>query len=347
MRTRTNLKSIRNKSIFSVNTILKIMTLFIITIVTISCDSDEPEPTNTEPDGVALEQRFKDNRANAKQTFTMDAVNGGTITGTQGTKVTFPANAFGLNGSPVTGNVDVELIEIYDRASMLLNNMPTSGIKPTGEEAALKSAGEFFINAKQNGSDLDLLLMAEVSSKGVGQGFPETMNIFRAGDNETDLDLWQEADEDGDNITDVGGMGERENPDAPNGWEFFYLFDISDFGWTNLDRWFNYTGALTQIYIDVPDIFNGTNCEVYLIYDGEPTALARMDIYDAQTGMFTEHYGQIPVGQEIHVILVAEINGVLHSTIQGTTVVDGHIEVMTSPQPTTQAALNTAINALP
>ncbi|MEE9350236.1 MAG: hypothetical protein V3U80_09330 [Flavobacteriaceae bacterium] len=328
-----------------VNVSKTVLTLLLVAIFGLtSCKSDENDQEGQDPDGAALGQMFQDNRTNNTQTFMIDASTGGTVTGSQGTQVTFPANSIGLNGVAVTGNVDIELVEVYDRASMLLNNMPTSGKKPNGDEEALKSAGEYFINATQNGTDLDLLAPAQVQSRGVGSNVPEAMNIFRAGDNVEDLDLWEEADEDGDGITDVGGMGERE---TANGFEFFYLFDISSFGWANLDRWYNYTGALTDISIDVPDVFHGTNCEVYLTYDGEPTALARMDIYDAQTGLFTEHYGRIPVGQEVHIILVAEIGGVLHSTIQGTTIVDNHVETMAYPQATTQAALTTAINGLP
>jgi len=328
-----------------VNVSKSILALFVFAILGLtSCASDENDEGAQDPDGAALGQLFKDNRAENKQTFTLDATTGGTITGSQGTQVTFQPNAIGLNGTPVTGNVKIELVEVYDRASMLLNNMPTSGKKPNGDEEALKSAGEYFINAKQGNANLELLSPAQVKSKGVGQNAPDTMNIFRAGEDLDDLDLWEEADENEDEITDVGEVGERE---TANGWEFFYLFDISSFGWTNLDRWYSYTGTLTDISIDVPDVFHGTNCEVYLTYDGEPTALARMDVYDTPSGMFTEHYGRIPVGQNVHIILVAEIGGVLHSTIQGTTIIDNHIEVMAYPQATTQTALTAAMNALP
>jgi len=127
----------------------------------------------------------------------------------------------------------------------------------------------------------------------------------------------------------------------------YSVFDTSSFGWTNLDRWYNFTGDKTQLYVDVPDGFDGDNCEVYLSYDGEPTALARMDIYNSTSALFTEHYGKIPVGQQVHIILIAEINGQLHYTIQGTTIVENHTEVMADPQPTTQAQLESIINALP
>jgi len=305
----------------------------------------KPEENEPKADGAALAELFDSNRIDAMQTFTIDMEGGAVVTGSQGTQVTFPANSVGLNGVPVSGNIEVELIEIYDRASMLMQNMPTSGVKPNGDQEALKSAGEFFLNATQNGNQLEILTPVNIKSRGVVPGAWEPMQVFRAGDDANDTDLWREADENEDGATDNAEGGEGPGPNGS--FVLFSVFDTSAFGWTNLDRWYNYAGQLTDIYIDTPDDFDGDNCEVFLTYDGEATALARMDIYDSGLGMFTEHYGRIPVGQAVHIILIAEIDDVLHYTIQGTTVVDDHIEVMANPQPTTQTALEAMINALP
>ncbi len=324
---------------------VKLLILLVTSMTFLSCKEEEPVATIQAPDGKALEQRFVDNRVDDVQIFTIDAAQGGTVIGEKGTQIIIPANSIGLNGSPVTGNIDIELIELYGRAGMLLSNMPTSGVRSNGDEEALKSAGEFFINATQNGNQLEMLgtLQGESRTLDVGFGDVETMQIFKAGDNLDDTNVWDEVEVEGAN--DFARVGERKNADGT--YSAIYLFDVSSFGWTNLDRWYSFTGQLTDVFINVPDEFNGTNCEVYLTYDGEPTALARMDIYDTQTEMFTEHYGRIPVGQNVHIILVAEINGQLHYTIQGTTIVDGHTEVMASPQPTTEAALITLIDDLP
>ena len=64
-----------------------------------------------------------------------------------------------------------------------------------------------------------------------------------------------------------------------------------------------------------------------------------MDIYDETAEMFTEHYGSLPIGQQIHIIMVAEIDGQLHYAINAATVVNNHIEVITSLSPTTQNEL--------
>ncbi|PCI34082.1 MAG: hypothetical protein COB60_06670 [Flavobacteriaceae bacterium] len=327
-----------------------ILGLILVAVVLTSClkNDDDIQPI-PQADGEALLERFLKNRTDDLETFDLDATTGGVITGNQGTQVYFPPNSFGLNGNPVTGTVTVELLEIYTKADMLLKNKSTLGKRANGDKEILKSAGEFFINGKQGAVQLELLGMATVNSKGIDLAdLDANMNIFRAGGQDNDCDGiegdcdWEEADEDGDGKVDNANIA-----DGANGEVVSYTFSFGSFGWTNLDRWYSYTGPKTMIYVDVPEGFDADNCAVYLSYDGEPTALARMDTYDNNLDLFTEHYGQIPIGQEIHIIVVAEIDGILHYSIQGNTVVDEHIEVITNLTPTTQAALEALINGLP
>jgi len=343
-----NFTNLNNSKV--VNRIFKNVLGIMVLASLASCIDDNNEVAQSQPDGEALAARFLDNRVDALQEFTLDAASGGVITGTQGTQVTFQPNSFGINGSPVTGNVTVELIEIYDKASMLLKNKSTLGMRDNGDKEALKSAGEFFINAKQGSNELELLAMANVNSRPVDfADLDGGMQIFRGGPDEDcdgiddDCD-WVEADEDGNGEQDDAQIRDAQGADGAFA---TYNYDIGDFGWTNLDRWYNYAGAKTEIFIDVPNEFNQDNCAVYLSYDGEPTALARMDVYNTELEMFTEHYGLIPVGLEVHIIMVAEIDGQLNYAIQGTTIVDDHIEVISSLSPITQAALETLINDLP
>jgi hypothetical protein len=327
-----------------------LMVLTITTLINCTPDDGVYEPFEPQIDGEALAQRFIDNRTNAVQEFTIDAATGGVITGTQGTQVTFQPNSFKLNGNLVTGSVEIQLIEVYDKSSMVLLDKSTLGLRGNGDKEALKSAGEFFVNAQQGGQNLDLAEMAQVMSKPINPAeMDPAMKIFRGGPDQDcdgiddDCD-WVEADFDGN--------GEQDDPqirDAQGaaGAMVSYSYDIGDFGWTNLDRWYSFAGAKTEIFIDVPEGFDGDNCAVYLSYDGESNALASMDVWSETEEMFTEHYGLIPVGLEVHIIMVAEIDGQLHYAIQGTTIVDNHVEVISSLSPTTQATLESLINGLP
>jgi len=344
-----NFTNLNNSKV--VSRILKNVVGLSILVLFASCIKDNDEVVEPQPDGEALATRFEDNRADAVQEFILDAEDGGVITGTQGTQVTFPPNSFGLNGTPVTGNVTVKLIEIYDKASMLLKNKSTLGKRANGDKEALKSAGEFYIDAEQGANDLELLEMASVQSRPVDfADLDGGMQIFRGGDDDCDGDGidndcdWVEADEDGNGEDDDAQIRDGQGADG----EFAtYNYDIGDFGWTNLDRWYSFAGPKTEIFIDVPAEFNQDNCAVYLSYDGEPTALARMDTWNTTLEMFTEHYGLIPVGLEVHIIMVAEIDGQLNYAIQGTTIVEDHVEVIPSLSPITQPALEALINDLP
>jgi hypothetical protein len=309
--------------------------------VTVTACKKKPAE-DPKPDGQALKERFLQNRQDMLQTFTIDASAGGTITGSQGSEIYIPAGALGLNGTPVSGNVEIQLIEIYSRGHMLLDNMPTNGKNANGEIEMLKTAGEFYLNAVQNGNNLEILTFVQFRSKPVDPNdVDNNMQLFRPECNDP---------------ADVGCEGAWEEDPNPAGHGIrvganqmaqpIYIVDLAQFGWTNLDRWYNYNGPQTTLHIDVPDGFDDTNCEVFLSYDGED-GLARMDVYDDQTGMFTEHYGKLPVGQQVHIILIADIDGEIHYTIQGTTITQNHVETMAYPQPTTEADLLAVIDNLP
>ena len=339
-----NITNLKNSKV--VSRIFKNVVALSILAVFASCDEkNEEDNFGSQIDGEALTNRFENNRADAIEEFTIDAAAGGMVSGSQGTQVTFPPNAFGINGVPVTGNVTVQLLEIYDKGSMVLKDKSTLGMRTNGDKEALKSAGEFFIDAQQGGNELELLEMANVNSRPVDfSDLDGGIQVFRAGDDLNDDDDWVEADENNDGINDDVKVRDGQGADG----EFAtYTYDIGTFGWTNLDRWYSYAGAKTDIFIDVPEGFDADNCAVYLSYDGEPTALASMDVYNTTLEMFTEHYGLIPVGLEVHIIMVAEIDGQLNYAIQGTTVVDDHVEVIASLTPISQPALEALINGLP
>ncbi|HXC05683.1 MAG TPA: hypothetical protein VNZ86_13065, partial [Bacteroidia bacterium] len=76
------------------------------------------------------------------QSYSVDAVNGGFFTTSQGTKVIIPPNAFQTqSGQSLNGSLRIQFKDLYKKSDMLFSDMPTT--MNTG--APLKSAGEFFI----------------------------------------------------------------------------------------------------------------------------------------------------------------------------------------------------------
>lgn len=222
---------------------------------------------------------------------------------------------------------------------MLTTNKPTMGVMPNGDKALLISGGEFYIEATQNGTPLDI-------SCDIQLGIPGDLT----GGIDNDMILWTGTiDEDGNLAWEED---KREDANGENGIFFegnlYYAF-VGDFGWTNVDRFYNDPREKTTILVDAPEGYDNTNCAIYLSYDGEDSGLANLDTYDSNTGLFSEHYGQIPIGLECHVIFVTEENGNYKYAIKGVTISENETITFTEDETSvvTETQLINIINNLP
>jgi hypothetical protein len=252
-----------------------------------------------------------------------------------GTTLTMPANNLvDARGRIVRGIVDVEFIEVFERGDMVVLDKGTSGFNSaTGAVDALTSGGEFYVSISQGGVELTLIapLVVTVPSTVLDDDMGKFVEMDGTGD---DL-LWEERlDED----VEVKREGEGGGS---------YSFNIlpGEWGWTNIDKFYNDPCPKTPIYVEVPAGHDNTNTEVYLSYDGDPGRLANFDMWDGTR--FTEHYGQICIGIPVHFIAVTNVGGGLEYDIHPATITSGHVEVFTSFTPISETALVALINGLP
>ncbi len=270
------------------------------------------------------------------QNFQFNAEDGGvTFTSQNGVSIFINGSCLTLNGDPVTGNVDLEYVELFEKGNMLTTDKPTMGITPSGDKALLISGGEFFINATQNGQDLDINCSVQLGVPAALTGGPDNDMTLWTGEIDADGDLaWREADD----ATGQGGVF------AEGG--VYYAF-LQDFGWSNVDRFYNDPRPKTTILIDVPEGYDFLNSNVFLSYDGEDTGLAAMDTYE--NGLFSEHYGQIPIGLECHVIFVTEDDGNWRYAIKAVTIAANDVITISQGETAvaTEAQLTQIINDLP
>ena len=296
------------------------------------------------------------------QVFSISSSDWNYIEGEQGSTLFFWPNSFSTpGGTVVTGDVQIELIEIFDKGSMLVTDMPSIGQRPSGEMAQLISGGEHYVGATKDGGTLTMNSTFQLTAPAENTGEVDwDMGLFRAEVSEgvpaerDDQAVWIEEGvgmEDDGATEDGEGFGiDRGEGGGGDGADTMYWMLSDEFGWTNIDRWYSDPRPKTTINVAVPDGWDDTNSAVYLSYDGEATALARMDTYDDDTELFSEHYGLIPIGLEIHVIFVTESEGDWSYTIQSTTIVDGHLTTFASANDlieTDTDGLVDAINALP
>lgn len=279
---------------------------------------------------------------NVKQQFTFDAsLSTVTLTSAKGVQITISPGCLSKNGNPVTGNVAIEYVELFNRGNMLTTNKPTMGLMPNGDRGLLISGGEFYINATQDGVQLEM-------SCGIQLMVPS--NLTGGADNA--MSLWfGENDEDGnlvwDEVNNENPQGQQEAGVGADGGNYYCYFN--HFGWTNVDRFYNDPRPKTTIYVDVPEGYDDTNCAVYLAYVGETNALALLDTYNEDTELFSEHYGLIPIGLECYVIFVSENDGEWTYAIKAVTIVEGQIITIADADldSITEAELIALIDALP
>ena len=334
---KTNTKRIVSKNLLS------LFALFTMTaILTTSCEPKEDNDCDNcnEP---PTAQQFNNIRTialeNLTQTFGFNTADGYiNLTSEQGVQININANCLTYNGNAITGDVSLEYIELFEKGNMLTTNKPTMGILPNGDKALLVSGGEFFLEATQNGNILDTNCGIQlVIPAGLTGGADQDMSLWNGEiDNEGNL-AWDEVDD--------------ENGEGPipfvEGNNYYPVFE--GFGWANVDRFYSDPRPKTTIQAQAPEGYDNENSSIYLSYDGEAPALAQLDTYDNVLNIFSEHYGQIPIGLECHVIFVTETDGIWRYAIKPTTIVANDIITFNLGETIvgTEASLIALLNDLP
>tara|TARA_R110002049_G_scaffold65035_1_gene170889 strand:+ start:2155 stop:3144 length:990 start_codon:yes stop_codon:yes gene_type:complete len=320
-------------------------TLVLSALIFTSCNKSEGIDNDCDGDcNPATAEEFNNIRdaalENLTQTFQFDAADGSiTLTSDKGVNIYLNTNCLTLNGNAVTGTIDLEFVELFEKGNMLTTNKPTMGTLPNGDKALLLTGGEFFVEATKDGVALDtncgfqMLIPADLTG-----GVDNDMIMWNGVIDEDGNLAWEEEKRDG--AQGEGGVfGEGNN---------YYGF-FQSFGWSNVDRFYSDPRPKTTILAAVPEGYDNTNSSVYLSYDGEETGLAQLDTYDAGTGLFSEHYGQIPIGLECHVIFATEDNDNWKYAIKAVTIVENGVITFTEGETSiaTEAQLTTIINGLP
>jgi hypothetical protein len=282
-----------------------LLLLGVICMTSCSNNDDVSQPiVKLPPSGQAFQNLRAVALQNQTQSFTATA-GAGTIslTSAKGVTITLNGNALTKNGNPVTGSIDIKFVELFDKGSMLATNKPTMGVMPNGDKGLLISGGEFYINATQGGVQLVSTAPMQLNVPVNLSGDPIDNNMILWAGDTTDEDNLAWKRDGGTPV--VGGQG------GAVGFTFnSYTATFGNFGWTNIDRFYNDPRPKTQILASVPAGYNNTNSSIYLSVDGEgQNQLAKFDTYNPTTLQFSEHYGQIPIGLVCHLIFASTENG--------------------------------------
>jgi hypothetical protein len=314
------------------------------TLTLVSCSNDDNNNSQipaTATEFASIRQTALDNLT---QSFQFNAEEGLHIfTTAKGVQFKIDGSCLTLGGNPVTGQVDIKYVEIFDGGDMITTDKTTMGQLPNGDMAMLVSGGEFYINATKNGQQLDITCpMQLIIPATLTGGLDPQMTLWTGTKDDEGNTDWEEQDQNPAG-TQGGVFGEGQGANAA------YFAFLNDFGWTNVDRFYSDPNPKTMILAGAPTGYNFQNSAIYLHYDGLGSSLAKLDTYNSTTSLFSEHYGQIPIGMAVHIIFVTEDNGQFRYAIKAVTITADAVYNFTLPETTvgSQAQLTAAINALP
>lgn len=296
-----------------------------------SCEkkNDPPAPS---PNSQSINQFFSENKKQG-EFFTVDATTTTTVTGAQGTEITIPANSFvTANGTLVTGNVTIELIEIFDKSDMILSNRPT-----VSNGQILVSAGEIYINATQNGNDLEIGDNKLITIETPADTIDYSMTLFTGADSSGQFNWTPVVVNDTTNPiqqdTGTSSPWFYCNPTFP----YNYIYGINQLGWINCDYFWYDSNPSTTVTVNFTNHIS-EEIAVYLVFKNINSA---MRVYN-WSGNFSQ--GNIPAGSQITVVAVSLKDGKMYLSKQDITVTTNHIVSLTFSE-VSQAQLESELNS--
>lgn len=329
--------AIKNKNGVS-KTLQSILAALLLTTVFFSCDTtDDVDPIII---GEVLSyndiQGFFEANGVQDQNFTVDAATGGSVTGEEGTIVTFPANAFvDESNNPVTGMVDIAIKEIFKPSQMILSNKPTNAINFSNENTFLLSEGETEVEISQNGNPLVLAsgVSYQISVPSAG-GLDNDMLPFAGTTSDAEGIVWTPTADVG---IQGGGMQYVTSPAS-------YIYDAFDTGWSNCDKFYGYPGAQTTNYINLSNSPNATETVIFLVFE-ENNLPAVVKFTTPYANGIQSYVDMLPEGLAVTYIAITLENNQQYLAVDNVTITDEEELTLSFEAKSTQEILD-ALTAL-
>lgn len=296
-------------------TIIKNSALTLLGILAlVSCETkikkDEITPNSSDYKN-AVERFFGENAVDSQQ-FVVNTNTSTTIVGDEGTIITIPAYAFeDANGNPITGNVTVNIKEIFDKSDMIF-----SGVTTQSNGQILISGGELFISAYSNGQAVFLNDSSTINVQvDIDGSVDPNMDLF-VGNTDTSGNVnW--------NPVDTSNFSAR--PDSSNQMNWYYTFNSNTLGWLNCDYFYSLPNTTLSVVLPSIDDLGGKNVKktgCFVIYKNINSVTRLYDQFNCQATNcpVASFSGNSGLNEPVIIFTVADIGGKLYYNKQETTI---------------------------
>lgn len=269
----------------------------------------------------------------AEQQFSFNGAAGGDFVTASGIQFHVPYFTFrDGDGDTVTGTVNVTLTEILTPADMIRMNKPT-----TSDNNVLVTGGQFKINFTVNDNPVYISGDTVVYCKVPTDVASSSMKLFDGVEDNTGFVNW---------LPSIDTSGNPQSTpidiDTVNGLiQNYYLVELDTFNsnWINCDYFYTSTSPQTNITLNLPSLHNNTNTLFFLHFSDFQSVMS--GYYDGNNFVTP---GTIPVGTNVTLVIISEIDGNYYSTFEDIIVNSGYSASIT-PDPTTYSDMvNTIVN---
>gem|GEM_PF-687843 len=253
------------------------------------------------------------------------------IQGPKGVRLFVDPNIFEtLSGVPVTGEVEISLIEVLTKGDMIRYQIPTFSMGQL-----LESGGMLHISVTQNGQELRLRSGRTIGVQVPSETISNEMSVFYGDENTEPLD-WT--------IADSTSIFLSEWEDSL-GLEFGYELLADRLGWINCDYFYGESN-LTDAAVSLGGNYSNQNAVVFMVFN-DINSVAQM-WGDPNTMQF--HSGNIPIGYNVTFIVIASLsedenNPEYEFALVPATIGPNHLEEIV-PMPATLAEIEAALDNL-
>jgi hypothetical protein len=263
---------------------------------------------------------YKDNGVPVQE-LTINASQSSGIYTSRYTMISADSGAFvNSNNQVVTGPVVLKVRELLTKKDMIL-----SGVFSVSNGKPLVSAGEYYIEATQNGEQLQLAYHDALRIyMPVYDPAPYSFYEFYAEDPGSSSGWGDTQDTVPVFVTTGGGVGPG----------LYYDFGVNSLGWINCDHFVNSSDPMTKVRAQVNgSLFTTENTKCFIVFnDLNSAAEMWLEPPYYTPGMMYE----LPLGLDVTFVAISIVNGKYYSAFQSTSITDGHTEQL-SLTPTTLA----------